>query len=1041
VSMGAPDGTGLEIAVVGMAGRFPGAATVEALWNNLAAGRESISALSDEDLLAAGVPAEEFRQPGYVPAYGVLDDVERFDAAFFGYSPRDAALLDPQQRLFLECSWEALEGAGHLVPAPGELVGVYAGAGMSSYLLHNLLGNPAVNATEYELLLGNDKDSLATRVAYHLDLGGPAVSVQTACSSSLVAVHLACQALLARECDVALTGGVHVRLPMRSGYRYETGGIMSRDGHCRPFDTGANGTVGGNGAGVVVLRRLADAVRDGDTVYAVVKGSATNNDGGVKVGFTAPGVDGQTAVIRMAQDVAEVDAGTIGYLESHGTATDLGDQIEFEALVRAFRAGTDAVGFCALGAAKALVGHLDVAAGVTGLIKACLALHHGVIPPNPYFTTPNPGLRFAGSPFYVNTVPVDWPDLAAPRRAAVSSFGIGGTNAHVVLQEAPEVPSDPSPRRDHLLMVSAPTEAALADQRRALGDRLRDRPDLALADVAATLQLTRRVFPHRLAAVCQDVAGAVAALSGDRPVAVSVSVEPATDRTVAFVFPGQGAQYVGMTHELYRTEPVFRRTFDECADMLRDHLDLDLRTVVHAAPGDADAAQRLQNTAVTQPALFTVEYALAQLWAGRGVRPTAMAGHSVGEYVAACLAGVFTLQDALAAVARRGRLMQAVPPGAMLSVALPAEELEALLGDDAALAAIAAVNAPRLSVVAGETAAIERLETELRHRSAGHRRLHTSHAFHSPMMEPVLEPLVAYLAGMSLSAPRLPVASGVTGTWLSAAEATDPAYWARQVRQPVRFADCAALLIGEDHTVLEVGPGTTLATLVRQVAPRGRAVVSSLGPAARPGPEGAAMANALARLWLDGAGVDWAHSWAPERRRRVSLPPVAFQRDRHWIDPAVASGAVPAAAPAAVDTRLIEPTTADSEPPAGPGTADASPEDVSPAAVIRRIWADLLGIDDLGPDDDFFALGGHSLLGTQVLARIRDALGVELPPGALFDAPTIARLTAVVTRLLANSGTAAPPAGEDGVPDLLAEILALSPDELREQLARERIES
>ena len=1015
MSAPAPEENGLELAVVGMAGRFPGAATVEEFWRNLAAGRETVSTLSAEDLAAAGVPAEESADAAYVPAYGVLEDVEQFDATFFGYSPRDARLLDPQQRLFLECAWEALEGAGHLVPAPGELVGVYAGASMSSYLLRNLLGNPAVDASEYELLLGNDKDSLATRVAYHLDLRGPAVSVQTACSSSLVAVHLAGQALLARECDVALAGGAYVRLPMRSGYRYETGGIMSRDGHCRPFDAAATGTVGGNGAGVVVLRRLADAVGDGDTIYAVVKGSAINNDGGVKVGFTAPNLDGQTSVIRMAQDAAGVDAGTIGYVEAHGTATDLGDQVEFESLVRAFRASTDAAGFCALGAAKALVGHLDAAAGVTGLIKACRALHHGVIPPSPYFTAPNPALDLAGSPFYVNTTPVGWPDLGAPRRAAVSSFGIGGTNAHVVLEEAPDVPSDPPRRADQVLFLSARTPAALADQRRALAAHLRDRPELPLADVAATLQRTRRAFPHRLAVVCSDVAGAVAALDGNGPVATGVA--PGADGTVAFVFPGQGAQHVGMTHELYRSEPVFRRTFDECADGLRDHLDVDLRAVVHAAPGDAAAEERLQQTAVTQPALFAVEYALARLWESRGVRPAAVAGHSVGEYVAACLAGVFSPEDVLAAVAMRGRLMQALPPGAMLAVAVPAAEAEALLGAGLGLAA---VNAPRLSVVAGETDAIDRLAAELGDRGIGCRRLHTSHAFHSPMTEPVLSPLRAYLAGMSLSAPRLPVASGVTGTWLTAEQATDPAYWARQVREPVRFADCAALLLRHDHTVLEVGPGTTLATLVRQQAgPDGRAVVSSLGPAARPVPEGAAIADALGRLWLDGVAVDVTQDWAPERRRTVGLPTVAFQRERHWVD---APGAAPAAPPAAaVDTR-----------PA----AEAATGDDPAAEVIRRVWTDLLGVAELGPDDDFFALGGHSLLGTQVLARIRAALGVDLPPGALFEAPTVARLTAVVTELLAG-----PPAGAETEPDLLGEILALSPEELRAELARERGES
>jgi len=1018
---------GLEVAVVGMAGRFPGAVTVEEFWRGVAEGREVISHFTQDELAAEGVPEELRRRPDYVPAYGVLSDVERFDAGFFGYSPRDASLIDPQQRLFLECAWEALEGAGHLVPAPGELVGVYAGASMSSYLLHHLLGNSSLPASvsEYELLLANDKDSLAPRVAYHLDLQGPAVTVQTACSSSLVAVHLASQALLARECDVAIAGGVHVRLPMRSGYRYEVGGIMSRDGRCRPFEAAATGTVGGNGVAAVVLRRLDDAVRDSDTIYAVVKGSAINNDGAVKVGFTAPSIDGQAAVIRMAQEAADVAPDSIGYVETHGTATSLGDQIEFEALVQAFRERTDATGYCALGAVKSLVGHLDAAAGVAGFVKAVLALHHGVIPPSPYFTDPNPALDFAASPFLVNAAPAAWPDLGGPRRAAVSSFGIGGTNAHVVLEEAPAPQVQESARAAQLLVLSAKSPTALADMRARLAAYLRERPDVPLADVAATLQATRRTFLHRLALVCRDRPDAVAGLAGNAPTAVRTQVEQQTDGTVAFLFPGQGTQHVDMGLELYRTEPAFRSSFDDCADLLRPHLDLDLREVLYPATGGEAAAASMRQTGLTQPALFAVEYALAALWAEWGVRPAAMLGHSIGEYVAACLAGVFSLADALATVAVRGRLMQAMPPGAMLSVPLPAAEVEALLAGGAALAA---ANGPRLSVAAGDAVAIEALEQTLRLRQVECRRLHTSHAFHSPMMSPVLAPFTEQLRRMTLSPPRIPVVSNVTGSWLTPEEATDPGYWARHLRYPVRFSAGAELLAAQGHAMLEVGPGTTLATLVRQhQAAAGRTVASSLSSPARPRPDGAAMADALGRLWLAGIPVDWHGVWAHERRRRVALPTYPFQREPHWVDRPLATAGERVEATATTDLPDVP-------------VVDATPV----RDTIRRIWVDLLGVPDVGDHDDFFELGGHSLLGTQVVARIQDALRVDLPPGALFESPTIATLATVVEDLLPDSGTfeerrAAGNAEEAAVmSDLLAEILALSPEELRDQLAREQ---
>ncbi|MFF0316870.1 type I polyketide synthase [Micromonospora sp. NPDC005252] len=1032
--------TGLEIAIVGMAGRFPGAADIDELWQRILAGEETITRFTDAELAAAGLTEEERRHPDHVPAHGALADIDRFDAGFFGYSPRDARLLDPQQRLFLQTAWTALERAGHLAGNPDRLVGVYAAAAASGYLLHHLFRNPRLDSvSEYELMLANDKDSLPTRVAYHLDLRGPAVAVQTACSSSLVAVHLAAQALLARECDVALAGAAHVLLPTGTGYRHEAGGIMSRDGHCRPFDVRATGTVGGDGAAVVVLRRLADARDDGDTVYAVIRGSAINNDGRMKVGFTAPGVDGQVAAIRAAQEVAEVDPATIGYVEAHGTGTELGDQIELRALAEAFRGadaspgadggrGTDG-GRCALGSVKSILGHLDVAAGVTGLIKAALALHHRVVPPSPYCTDPHPEL--AGGPFHVPTTAQPWPDLGTPSRAAVSSFGIGGTNAHVVLQAAePAEPSAGDGPSAHLLVLSARDADALDRARDQLATHLSEHPDVPLADVAYTLARTRREFGHRLVTVARDATTAAAQLADRDSTLVRTGVATGTPAGVALLFPGQGAQYAGMGRTLYRTEPVYRAAFDRCADLLRPHLDVDLRALL-CPPGDAvPAAPELDETRLTQPALFAVEYALAELLRHQGVRPAAMAGHSLGEYVAACLAGVFTLPDALATVAVRGRLMQAQAPGSMLSVALGVDEVTALLP---AGVEVAAANAPRLTTVSGETAAVAALAADLRGRGVACREVRTSHAFHSAVMDPALAGFAAHLREVPLRPPTLPVVSNVTGGWLTDDEATDPDYWVRQLRRPVNFTAAATLLLGERYAVLEVGPGRTLATLVRQHdAARGVPVVTSLPAERTPTGEDDAVARAVGRLWLAGAPVRWPDGRA-DGRRRVPLPAYPFARDRHWVD---------AYRPGTVAPDEVTPVTAPPPPaPAGSVTAGSVAATAStgyePYEVVRRIWVDLLGVDEIGPDDDFFELGGHSLLGTRVVARLRDALGVDLPPAAIFESPTPAALARTVAAL-AGPAPAVPPAispPTDGdLTDLLAEIRALSPESLAREL-------
>ncbi|MFD0319162.1 amino acid adenylation domain-containing protein [Streptomyces flavalbus] len=1015
-----------DVAVIGMAGRLPGAPDVTAFWQNLRDGVESITVLPDDDLKGR-VDPDLLADPAYVRAGAVLDGIDRFDARFFGYSAREAALLDPQHRILLECAWHALEDAGH--PEGGQGVGVYAGCSLSGYLLSNLLPGRRVDASAagFELLIANDKDYLASRIGYKLGLEGPAVSVQTACSSSLVAVHLAAQALLSYECDLALAGGVTVRVPHRVGYRFEEGMILSPDGHCRPFDAAANGTVGGSGAGVVVLKRLADALADGDRVDAVLKGSALTNDGADKVGYTAPSVHGQAAAIAAALAVADVDADTVTAIEAHGTGTPLGDPVEIAALTEAFRADTDRTGFCALGSVKANIGHLDSAAGVAGLIKAVLQLRHRRLAPTVNYREPNPRIDFAASPFFVNDRLRDWkPEGGTPLRIGVSSFGFGGTNAHVILEEAPEPAPSPPPRRPvQLLTLSARTPEAVDEASGALAAAL-TAPGAApdnLADVAHTLHRGRRAFAHRRAVVVHDHTEAAARLNAP-DVAHTASGHARDGARIALLFPGQGSQYPGMGRELYDHEPGFRRRVDTCADLLRPHLGRDLRSLLYGEGTEDTVAADLQQTQDTadlqrteyaQPALFTVEYALAGLLTDWGLRPHALLGHSVGEITAACLSGALSLPDALRLVARRGALMQGLDPGAMLSVALDEDTLRGLLP---APLAVAAVNAPRLCVVAGPDDAVTAFARQLERREIGHRRLHTSHAFHSPMTDPVLPRLTEEGARLTTRAPDIPYLSNRTGDWITAEQLADPAYWAGHARDTVRFGDgVRRLLEQQDLLLVEVGPGRTLSTLARGAdgAPH-RTIVPTLP---EPGSDACAqefLLSAVGRLWTAGADLDWEALDGTDRRR-VALPGYPFQRRRYWIDAPTATSPAPLPLDAVTndDGTEPEPVFQDSRPALS--TPYQEPRDTREAAVAA-IWQDLLGIAPVGVHDNFIELGGHSLLATQVVARIRADLGVTVPMRDLVRASTVAAVADLVTQY---GGTGADATAADALPVAVAD--------------------
>ncbi|QUQ67041.1 type I polyketide synthase [Kutzneria sp. CA-103260] len=994
--------SGLEVAVVGMAGRFPGAADIHEFETLIREGRNALTRSTDEELDALGVPASTYNRPDYIRGRGRIDGPELFDAEFFGYTPMDAALLDPQQRVFLECCWHALEDAGQAGrPDAGQLVGVYASASLSSYLIRHLLTQPwlVADVGAHQLLLSNDKDSLAARVSYAMDLRGPSVVVQSACSSSLLGVHLASQALISRDCDLALVGGAAIRLPQAEGAVHQAGGIMSPDGECRSFDAAANGTVGGNGVGVVVLKRLADAIRDGDTVHAVVLGSAVGNDGAARVGFTAPGAEGQTAVIRAALDVADVDPKTIGYVEGHGSATPLGDAVEVEALTAAFDAGSDTEPWCALGSVKSLVGHLDAAAGIAGFIKAVITVRDGVIPPSPHFTRPNPDSALERSPFQVSPTAQPWPRSFDVRRAGVSSFGMGGTSVHVIVEQPP-TPSAP-PRAalggPEVLVLSAASPDALETGRRNLAGHLGANPDLDLRDVAHTLATGRRRLGHRMAVVTNSSEAAQSALDGSDVRRGSGPVH----REVVLMFPGQGTQQAGMAAEPYHAGGVFRDCVDECAKLAGDRLGLDLV----AALTTVDGAETLKRTRDAQPALFAVEYATAMLWWHRGIRPRAMIGHSIGEYAAAVLAGVMDLSDAMALVCERGRLMDGLPTGSMLAVEAAADDLPEVPGVD-----VAAHNAPGLSVLSGPDDRIAAAEQVLAERGVATRRLHTSHAFHSAMMQPIADEYADVVAGVRLSPPRIPFVSNVTGTWITDEQTTDPGYWAAQLRRPVRFHDGMRTLLERDRQVLlEVGPGVTLTSFAGQhgLAANGHVAVSSSTRNREITAD--SLARSWAALWVEGVDLDEAA--VGQGGRRVPLPVYPFERARHWI-------ALPTDVPDAGETEASQPVPSVAE----PGLTDTQ-------TLVTDVWRQLMGIDRPGLHDDFFGLGGHSLLATRILARIGSELGVELSVQLLFEHPTIAGLAAEVDRVCAAE------ASDAELEALVARLGELPADELRAQLA------
>ena len=984
------------IAVIGMAGRFPGAQNPDEFWQNLMSGKDGITRFPGRT---------EADGSKYVGARSMFENPDKFDASFFGIYPKEAELMDPQHRVFLECSWEALESAGYDPAAYPGMIGVYAGLSLNTYLLHNLGKGRELaknyQVSEYQTMLGNDKDFLPVRVSYKLNLRGPSMTIQSACSTSLVAICQAATALLTYQCDMALTGGVSISFPQQRDYLFQEEGMVSPDGTCRAFDADAAGTVFGHGCGVVLLKRLSEAIADRDPILAVIKGWAVNNDGSDKIGFAAPGLNAQADVIALAQASAGVSPSEISYIEAHGTGTPLGDPIEVAALTKAFReGGAEGNSFCALGTGKTHIGHLDCAAGVTGLIKTIQQFRHEKIPALLHFKSPNPRIDFSNSPFSPVSADRDWKRGATPRLAGVSAFGVGGTNAHVVMEEAPLPLPTTSGRKQHLFTLSAKTATALDAMALRLADHLASE-NPALADVSHTLATGRRSFPQRRIIVAADAADAIAKLRTEG----KATLAPATAPRVAFIFPGQGAQYTDMGREIYDSEPAFRAAVDECATLLLPLLNHDIRATLYPTEaGRETAALDINRTALTQPCIFVVEYALAKLWMSWGIQPSLLIGHSIGEYVAAVLAGTFTLENALQLLATRARLMQDLPSGGMLAIRAGAAALTLPAGID-----LAAVNSPQLCTVSGSDEAIAAFQKDLEAKEIGCRLLKTSHAFHSAMMQPIVATFTAEASKITASAPNIPWISTCTGKAIDAATLADPSYWARQLRQTVRFTEALATAFAEkDLVLLEVGPGQALAPFARQHPCRGNTPVISTLPTSSD--DLADLMTAVGELWKNGVTPDWSAIFKDQDRARLRLPTYPFERQSYWID----NSAEPVAA---VCDRRINTSIRDGHRPtlqASPLKTDRLPD---LGAKLRALVLDLSGIVVDDDSASFTELGFDSLFLTQASQAIQSRFGTKITfRQMLGDLSSVASLAKYLDQEMPASATVTTPAAPAAAP-------------------------
>ncbi|KUM23176.1 hypothetical protein AU467_34050 [Mesorhizobium loti] len=994
------------VAVIGMAGRFPGAENVDQFWSNLVEGVESVADLDEQDLRAAGVDPETFGKLNYVRREAVMSGVDLFDAAFFGISPKEAAWMDPQQRILLETAYQALDHAGYgFRETDGGPVGVFAGVGANHYLADREASRELLDSEKLQIRVLNGCDFTATRIAYKLNLTGPCISVQTACSTSLVAVHLACQSLRSNECDMALGGGASISLPHGKGYHHQQGHILSPDGHCRAFDAKAQGTVRGSGAAVVVLKRLSDACKDGDYIWAVIKGTAVNNDGAAKVGFTAPSADGQAAVIQAALADADVSADTIGYVEAHGTGTYLGDPIEISGLSKAFRDQTARKQFCAIGSVKTNIGHLDAAAGVTGLIKVATMLNKGVIPASLHFDAPNPNIDFHESPVFVNKIPTAWPKGRAPRRGGVSSFGIGGTNAHAILEEAPPRTGEQASRRLHVFPVSAGSTTAMAEMLRQLSGFMR-RSDIqhSAANIAYTLQKGRAALRYRTSFVGSDLVELADQLDQAALHASATREVSSSEPRIVFMFSGQGGQQIGMGRELYEQEPVFRSAIDECAKWLNELTNIDFRPLLYRE-GKSNGEFEPQLEAVMQPVIFATQHAMAKLLISWGIFPAAVIGHSIGEYAAAHIAGIISLPDAIRVTLKRAQLTSHVPVGGIVAVHLSPEELQPYWNERLSLAAI---NGPSRCVVSGAATEIAAFQKRLEAGSIASKRIHASHAVHSSLLDPILPEFRVHAEQVELQVAQMPFMSTVLGDWLEADVPPDGSYWVRNLRETVQFHLAFDRLVQSGYQLfVEMGPGAALTRYSKQFKSKSD-LCSPIGFPAMPGDnhgEGdhARVLQMLGRLWTCGVRIDWSGLHDQKLPQRIPLPPYPFDRKRHWLD-------------AAADKRrgqnadLNQPNTAalsvarpaGNEQARGPIRVEMSDE----AALdrqIAKVYRDILGLDDVTLTDSFFDLGGDSLSALSVIDRVEQLTGERLAVSWLLEHQTPKELAMALSKARGSS--------------------------------------
>jgi len=989
------DARELDIAVVGLDCRVPGAKNAEEFWNNIKNGVEALSWLTDEELINAGVSEKTIQDPNYVKAAFKLDDVEHFDAQFFGFTPKEACYMDPQQRLMLEITWHALEDAGCNPDTFKGKIGVFAGASISQYLLKNIMPNVDIENPEIlrTVWMENDLNYLTTMLSYKLNLKGPSVTVQTACSTSLSAIAMAVQSLQNYQCDMALAGGCKVLLPQNEGYLYMPGEILSPDGHCRPFDAKGQGTVSGSGVGMVVLKRLSDALEDSDQIIAVIKGSAINNDGNDKIGFTAPSINGERRAVREALLLSEIEADTITYMETHGTGTPLGDPIEIQALTEAWRKDTSKKNYCALGAVKANVGHLDTAAGVIGFIKACLVLKNKQLPPLVNYEQPNPNIAFEDSPFYVNQELKDWEPYCKVRRAAVSAFGIGGTNVHVILEEAIDERKISTNRQSHLLLLSGRTLQAMQENANQLADYLEKHEDVDFRNAFYTMNVERHPFSYRGCVAASDSQEAVDKL---RNIAGSFCQRESNENDIVFLFPGQGTQYIGMARGLYESEPVFRDKVNECNDIVIKKTGINIVSLLYDSPESQEYQDILRDTKNTHIAIFIIEYAVASLLISMGIVPSAMAGHSIGEYVAACVGGLFDLETGLEIMIQRGRIISSLERGSMLSARMSEEEARKYCSEEVNLAV---VNTEELVVFSGSKEGIEKLEAQISEQySAKH--LHTSHAFHSYMLNEGAKELRDVLSKVEFHDLKIPYVSNVTGDWIGE-EAKDPEYWVKHMLGTVQFKKDLEVLNNKQYRYFfEVGSGNTLTTFVRTVMSE-REDFCCIETIRRPNMKAVDekfFLEQIGKAWRNGIYIKWKKFYETECFIKTSLPGYSFEKNRYWINAgrirkSNEGAAIGEEVIETISTPVINVEQGNSR--ANLTTAYVEPDNVIETGLVE-ILEEIMGVNPIGVLDNFYELGGHSLMAAQISSRIRDTYSVELSINALMDNQTIRELASYI---------------------------------------------